>query len=215
MDEDLNGTRVIQAVVQLGWTVFLLAGIGRPARAQGATTYVISPASRFEVATARSGLFSFVGHDHVIRARGVRGRIAYDPAAPARSQVDIVIPAESLEVLTPPDTTEIRKVTAAMRVDVLDVAHHPEIRFVSRSAEPISGGFRVRGDLVLVGTAREVSVDVLVTAGPDTLLAAGTFAVNQTYFGIHPYHGGPGGLVRVADRVTFSFEAVARRTQEP
>lgn len=212
MDENPNGTRVIQAVVQLGWTLFLLAGAGRPARAQSATIYVISPDSRFEVATAKSGLFSFVGHDHVIRARGVRGRIVYDRATPARSQVEIVVPAESLEVLTPPDTAEIRKVTAAMRVDVLDVAHHPEIWFVSRSAEPIPDGFRVRGDLILVGTAREVSVDVHVTAGPDTLLAAGTFAVNQTDFGIRPYHGGPGGLVRVADRVTFSFEAVARRT---
>lgn len=212
MDENPNGTRVIQAVVQLGWTLFLLAGAGRPARAQSATIYVISPDSRFEVATAKSGFFSFVGHDHVIRARGVRGRIVYDRATPARSQVEIVVPAESLEVLTPPDTAEIRKVTAAMRVDVLDVAHHPEIWFVSRSAEPIPDGFRVRGDLILVGTAREVSVDVHVTAGPDTLLATGTFAVNQTDFGIRPYHGGPGGLVRVADRVTFSFEAVARRT---
>jgi polyisoprenoid-binding protein YceI len=173
---------------------------------------VISPDSRFEVATAKSGFFSFVGHDHVIRARGVRGRIMYDRAAPSRSLVDIVVPAESLEVLTPPDSTEIRKVTAAMRIDVLDVAHHPEIRFVSRSAEPIPGGLRVRGDLVLVGAAREVSVDVHVSAGADTLLAAGTFTVSQTTFGIHPYHGGPGGLVRVADRVTFSFQAVALRT---
>jgi polyisoprenoid-binding protein YceI len=215
MDEVLNRTRVIRVVARAGWTAFLLAGTGPPVRAQDATTYVLSADSRFEVAIAKSGLFSFVGHNHVIRARGVRGRVVYDRVAPTRSQVDILVPAESLQVLTPPDTAEIRKVTEAMRSDVLDVAHHPEIRFVSRSVEPIPGGFRVRGDLVLVGTAREVSVDVHVVAGPDTLLAAGSFAVDQSSFGIRPYHGGPGGLVRVADRVTFSFAAVALRTPAP
>jgi polyisoprenoid-binding protein YceI len=189
-----------------------LAGAALPVRAQGGATYVIVPDSRFEVATARSGFFSFLGHDHVIRAHGVQGRIVYDHAAPERSQVEIVVPTESLEVLTPPDTAEIRKVTQAMRSTVLDVTHYPEIRFASRSVEPIPGGFRVRGDLVLVGTAREVSVDVQVTAGADTLLATGAFAVNQSSFGIRPYRGGPGGLVRVADRVRFSFEAVARRS---
>jgi polyisoprenoid-binding protein YceI len=73
----------------------------------------------------------------------------------------------------------------------------------------------VRGDLTLVGQTREVSVDVRVTAGVDTLRASGTFAVKQTTFGIHPYHGGPGGLVHVADRLTFRFDAIALRAAAP
>ena len=121
------------------------------------------------------------------------------------------MPADRLEVLTPPDTEEIRKVTAAMRTEVLDVARFPEVRFVSRAVTPIPNGVRVRGDFTLVGVAREVSVDVQVAPGGDTLRASGTFAVKQSEFGIRPYRGGPGGTVRVADRVTFSFEAVALR----
>lgn len=197
-----------------GWLALLVGG---PAvvQAQNAATYLLSPHSRFEVATTKSGFFSFVGHEHVIRARSVSGHVVYDPADPARSSVAIVVQAESLEVMTPPDTAEIRKVTAAMRTDVLDVAHYPEIRFVSRSVAPIAGGLRVRGDLVLVGQTREVSVDVHVEGGADTLRATGTFAVDQSSFGIHPYRGGPGGLVRVADRVTFRFEAVALRSPAP
>jgi hypothetical protein len=38
--------------------------------------------------------------------------------------------------------------------------------------------------------------------------------VNQTDFGIQPYRGGPGGSVRVADKVTFDFDAVAVRRSE-
>jgi len=39
--------------------------------------------------------------------------------------------------------------------------------------------------------------------------------VKQTDYGIRPYRGGPAGTVRVADRVTFSFEAVGIRSTRP
>ena len=44
-----------------------------------------------------------------------------------------------------------------------------------------------------------------------TIRAAATFSVNQTDFGITPFRGGPGGTVRVADRVTFQIAAIAVR----
>jgi len=187
------------------------------ARAQqpDSVLYVLQPPSRFDVQTGKSGLFAFAGHEHLIRARVVSGRIVQFPGAPERSRVEIVVPSERLEVLTPPDTEEIRKVTAAMRKDVLDVANHPEIRFVSSAVTPIPDGLRIRGDLTLVGATREVTVDVRLVQRADTLRAIGTFAVKQTDFGIRPYRGGPAGIVRVADRVTFSFEAVALRAESP
>jgi polyisoprenoid-binding protein YceI len=197
------------------WVFALLVGVGTAAQAQEAATYVLSPHSRFEVATGKSGLFSLVGHNHLIQARAVTGHVVYDPGAPARSVVEILVLADSLEVLTPPDTEEIRKVTEAMRTDVLDVAHHPEIRFVSRVVEAIPRGLRVRGDLTLAGATREVTVDVRLQVGSDTLRATGAFDVQQTSFGIRPYRGGPGGFVRVADRVTISFAAVALRSPAP
>jgi len=188
-----------------------------PARAQqpDSVLYVLLPQSRFDVQTGKSGLFSFVGHEHLIRAQAMSGRIVYFPGAPERSRVEIVVPSERLEVLTPPDTEEIRKVTAAMRRDVLKVANHPEIRFVSSAVTPIPDGLRIRGDLTLVGATREVTVDVRLVQSEDTLRGTGTFAVKQTDFGIRPYRGGPAGIIRVADRLTFSFEAVALRAESP
>jgi polyisoprenoid-binding protein YceI len=177
--------------------------------------YLISPQSRFDVQTGKSGVFSFAGHAHLIRAQVVSGRIVQFPGAPERSRVEIVVESERLEVLTPPDTEEIRKVTAAMRRDVLDVADHPEIRFVSSAVTPIPDGLRIRGDLTLVGATREVTVDVRLVEAADTVRATGTFAVKQSDFGIRPYRGGPAGIIRVADRVTFSFEALALRAASP
>jgi len=173
--------------------------------------YVVSPASRLEVKTGKAGLFGFLGHDHVIRARAFSGRAVYYPGTPAASHVEITVPAESLEVLTPPDTEEIRKVTAAMRTEVLQVDRFPQMTFVSRSLVPSDSGFRIELEVTMHGAARTVPVDVKVEMGGDTVRATGGFSVKHSDFGMRRFRGGPGGSVKVADRVTFDFEAVAVR----
>ena len=156
-------------------------------------------------------MLGFAGHEHVIRARAFSGRIEYHADAPADSRVEVVVPTDSLEVLTPPDTEEIRKVTATMRSDVLDVAHYPEIRLTTRSVEPNNGHLRVVAALTIKGVTRDVPLDVRFTISGDTLRATTAFAIKQTDFGIRPYRGGPGGTVRVADKVSFDVSAVAVR----
>jgi polyisoprenoid-binding protein YceI len=174
--------------------------------------YRLSPNSRLEVKTGKAGLFGFAGHDHVIRARAFSGSVVYYPKAPANSHLEITVIADSLEVLTPPDTAEIRKVTAAMRSDVLKIDQHHEIRLVSRQVTPTADGFHIVGALTLVGQTREVPLDVAVRLGLDSLRASTKFSVKQTDFGIKPYSGGPAGTVKVADRVKFTIDAVALRS---
>jgi polyisoprenoid-binding protein YceI len=190
--------------------LFLAVQIGVP----DSLVYTVSPQSRFEVQVGRSGMLSVLGHDHLIRARAFSGRVVYRPSAPARSHLAIVVRADSLEVLTPPDTAEIRKVTEVMRGQVLRVDRSPEIRFLSREVTPAPHGFRVRGDLTIAGVTREVTADVATTggagAGGDTLRAEGRLEVKQTDFGITPVRAG-GGTVRVADRVVITFAVVAVR----
>jgi polyisoprenoid-binding protein YceI len=173
--------------------------------------YRLLPGSCFQVKTGKAGLLSFAGHSHLIQARAFRGLVVYYPKSPAASHLEITVVTDSLEVLTPPDTAEIRKVTAAMRTDVLNTAEHHEIRLVSRQVTPTATGFRVLAALTLVGQTREVPVEVRVRIGADTLRAAAAFDIKQTDFGIKPYSGGPGGTVKVADRVTFDIHAIALR----
>lgn len=185
------------------------------APAQSADTdsvvFLLSAASQLDVRTGKSGLLGFAGHEHLIRAHEFSGRIVYYPAAPAASRVEIVIATKGLEVLTPPDTAEIRKVTAAMRTGVLDVAQYPEIRLESRSIEVRGGMVHMVGALTIKGQTREVPIRAPLDIGGDTLRVSTTFVVKQTDFGIRPYRGGPAGTVRVADRVTFEIDVVAIR----
>ena len=67
--------------------------------------------------------------------------------------------------------------------------------------------------MTLAGQTRTVPLDVVTRIGGDTLQAGSTFSLKQSDFGIKPYQGGPGGTVKVADRVTREIEAVAVRAQ--
>jgi polyisoprenoid-binding protein YceI len=201
--------------VAQGWLVLLAAAVvaagaalaSAQTPAPDSVVYRLVPSSRFEVRTGKAGLFGFAGHSHMVRARAFAGSVQYQPGDPSASRLEITIPADSLEVLTPPDTAEIRKVTETMRTQVLHVDQYPEIRFIATAATPTPSGFRLDGQLTLVGQTRPVPVEATVEVGPDTLRARGTFAVKQTDFGIKPV----GGAVKVADRVTFDFDAVAVR----
>ena len=195
-------------------TLLALLLLARTALAQqpdagDSVIYRLAPSSRLQVKTGKAGLFGFAGHTHVIQARAFQGQIVYYPKNPASSRLDIRVLAESLAVLTPGDTAEQRKVTETMRTRVLRISEYPEIRLVSRRVAATKQGFHLTGALTLAGRTRELPIDVAVRWKPDTLMATATFSVKQTDFGIKPVTAGPGGTVKVADRVTFDIRAVA------
>ena len=179
--------------------------------ARDSVVYELASSSRLVVRTGKAGLFGFAGHEHLIRAREFSGRIVYYPQQPESSRVTVSIATAGLEVLTPPDTAEIRKVTAAMRTEVLDVAQYSQITLTSQAVEQTGDTLRVQAALTVKSRTRTVPLVVRVQMGPDTLRATTTFTVRQSDYGIRPYRGGPGGTVRVADAVSFDVDAIALR----
>jgi len=204
------------AIVPSPWRTLLLLsllpGLPREVRALQArpdpAVYLVDASSRLVVKTGKAGLFGFAGHTHIIRARAVSGQLVYHPGKPT-SLLRIKLPTDSLEVLTPQDTAEIRKVTEAMRTDVLNVEKYPDMAFAADSLDARTGKMGMRLALTMHGVTRVVPVTADVTIGADTIKASGTFVAKQTDFGIKPFRGGPGGTVKVADKVTFCFDLVA------
>jgi len=172
--------------------------------------YHADPASRLVVKTGKAGLFGFAGHTHVIRARAISAELVYHPGKPT-SYLRIKLPTDSLEVLTPPDTAEIRKVTEAMRTEVLHVDRYPEMTFAADSLNARTGKLEMQLAVTMEGRTRKLPVIADVSIGRDTIRARGTFTAKQTEFGIKPFSGGPAGTVKVADKVTFCFDLVATR----
>ena len=207
---EMRRTQVRQALI----VVMLCAGAAQSlaAQASDSVVYRIDPSSRLVVKTGKSGFFGFAGHNHVIRARDVSGEMVYRAGEP-KSRLHLVVPTDRLEVLTPPDTAEIRKVTKSMRTEVLHVEKHPRMTFAADDIEAKTGKVELQLAVTMEGTTRRIPVTADVKVSPDRLTASGTFTAKQTDFGIKPFKGGPGGIVKVADQVTFCFDLVAVRAE--
>ena len=197
--------------------LLLISGTAQAQQPQAGDSviYRLASSSRLVVKTGKAGLFGFAGHSHVIQARAFQGEIVYYPKSPSSSRLDIRVLADSLKVLTPNDTAEIRQVTETMRTKVLHTAEYPEIRLVSRRVVREGAGFHIIGALTLAGHTRELPIEVAVRIGADSLEATSQFSVKQSDFGIKPVSAGPGGTVKVADRVSFEIKAVALRERSP
>lgn len=204
----------IGARLALG-AILAVAPVGLHAQAvSDSVVYAVAPGSRFEVKTSKGGLFAVFGHSHRIQARAFTGCIVYRPDDVADSRVEIRIPTDSLQVLTPSDTAEIRQVTANMRNEVLDVHQYPDIGFASSVVKPTDGGLKITGVFAMHGVQRAVTVDVKTTVAPDTLRASTSFRLKQTDFDIHPYHAAL-GTVSVGNDVTIILDVVAVRDPGP
>ncbi len=187
-------------------------GAGLPgAPAPDSVVYRIVPASHFDVVTGKGGLFGFAGHRHRIRAGEVNGEAVYYADSLGLSHVEVSVPVTSLEVLTPRDTAEVRKVRHTMLTDVLHPEQHPRVSFSGQLTSLHRDEASVLATLTLEGVSRTIPVMATVHITPYSLLATCRFTVKQSDFGITPFSGGPMGTVKVADEVTFEIEAMGVR----
>lgn len=92
------------------------------------------------------------------RFSGVRGEIDFDPKDPLHATAWLEIDAASV------DTGDAKRDAHLRSADFLDVEHHPNIRFESRTIRRDGGGpFLVTGDLTIRGTTKPVAVKVEVS----------------------------------------------------
>jgi len=195
--------------------VLVLLCLPRAAAAAG-TFAVDAKTSRVLVHAGKTGIGSFAGHEHDAVTSTLSGEVIADFDDLSRSSVDVSIDARSLRITDRDESAEdVQKVQQTMLgPEVLDVARFPTIRLRSRAVtgtRVLSGVYvaAVAGELSLHGVTKAITVPLQLDTRGDTLTATGKMLVKQTDFGIEPITTA-GGLVKVEDEVTISFEIVAR-----
>lgn len=82
-------------------------------------------------------------------------QLAFDPADPAKSSVEVSIDAASI------DTREAQRDTHLRSPDFLDVEKFPKLTYKSRKVEPAGDKkYKVAGDLTIHGVSRDVALEV-------------------------------------------------------
>lgn len=169
--------------------------------------------STWQIDTAHT-VVSFTGkHMMITKVRGifkdVTGTVEYDEADPARSSVEVAIPASTIETGMEARDNHLRS------ADFLDVESHPALTFRSTSIEPRGDRWAITGDLTIRGVTRPVVLDTEalgVVQGMDGRRHAGFAAatkIKRSDWGLTWNVGLEAGGWLVSDEISIELDVAA------
>ncbi len=180
------------------------------------TTVPIEVTGDYRLDPAHSRIGFVARHAMVTKVRGsfkdVAGTGHFDAEDPANSSVTLVIQAASI------DTGNADRDAHLRSNEFFDMERFPEIRFESRSVEAAGPGtYRVRGDLAIKGTTKEVTFDLEYTGaavdpfGNHRIGFEGTTTINRKDWGVSWNAPLEAGGVLVSEKITLEFDVSAVR----
>lgn len=199
-----------------------LAGQAVAGEPQTATEYRIAPGeSEINVLVFRAGALGRLGHNHVVTARELDGRVMV-AETPGASALELTVPVAALRVDDPEarstagpafegevsedDRAGTRRNMLGPRL--LDAAHYPEVHVRSTLIRGSFDDLLVTADIDIRGTRHAVELPVNAVLYGDRLVATGRAQLTHEDLGLTPFTAGFGTL-RVADELTLKFRIVA------
>ena len=189
---------------------------------RGATVYEVSAKdSDIRILVYRAGTLARLGHNHVMTAGALTGKVWINPAL-EKSGLQLSFPVEQMVV----DDPAARKASGddfppdipaadrdgtrknMLRPEVLDGEHFHNITLRSTKVSGTASAPRILTHVTIKDASRDVDVPAKVTVEGSKLTASGEFDLKQTDFGIKPFSIGLGTL-SVKDELHVSFKIVA------
>ena len=206
----------------LTFLALLLSAAPSVAQRTPIVLHVDGAASRIYVVTHRTGLLSFLGHEHAILAQKWTADVCLDEPTHAASRATLTIDARTLDIDAdsaralaglgggPSDKQRTQIYAKLHGAKGLATAQYPEIRFETVSVSEAGGGrLLIRGRMTIKGVTRDF--DLPVKAEPHAsgqMHFVGKTSFRQSDFGIRPES--IAGVVKVADIVDLHVSIVGR-----
>jgi polyisoprenoid-binding protein YceI len=172
--------------------------------------------SKFIAHALAGGLLWFKGHDHLVAVREFTGEAQLTPNSITPASLVITAKTASMvetsSVFTEPQKQIINK---ELREIVLLPDQYPEIVFrstnvIGKVTAPNQYDLKIAGDLTLHGVTRPITIPTKVTVTGNELRAQGEFSISRNDFKVKATSA-VHGLVRVKDRVKFTFDIVGHQ----
>jgi polyisoprenoid-binding protein YceI len=193
-----------------------------PAQAQHSGTYEIDPArSELHWRVYSAGALSGLGHNHVIAARGISGRVQL--AEPMQdSQFSLQIPLSSLVVDDPPLRSRYGKDFSSqpsaediagtrenmLGAKLLNAASFPLLRIHGKGS---AADGQMHVTLEIHGRNLPLTIPVKIQVSDKGITARGNFSLTHAQLGLRPFSAALGAL-KVAEKMDFTFNIRARRS---
>jgi polyisoprenoid-binding protein YceI len=180
------------------------------------TRYRFDPdRSRFTVRAFAGGLLSFLGHSPAFAVHSFTGELRFDPGTVEEAGVDVIVRADSLEVVGDVRPGDRKEIEERMKREVLETAAYPEVRYDAGllDAEAAGGNrhrLRFGGRLSLHGVDALLAVTVDLFLYDDGVRMAGSFPLRLSDFRIRPVTA-LGGAIRLRDEARAEFDLGAGR----
>jgi len=179
----------------------------RDAAERGAKVYRVEPGDSLVVVRVyRGGRLAKLGHDHIVSSREPRGFIDAD-----KGRCDLYVALESLALddaaqraaagfESTPSESDIAGTRSNMLEKVLEADRFP---FVVLRVRSVAQGV-LEAEVSLHGVTRPMRIPAKIDSGGERIDVSGSFALNQSDFGIEPFSV-LGGALTVQDRVDLTF----------
>jgi polyisoprenoid-binding protein YceI len=179
--------------------------------------YRLDPSRSSFIAHAFSGgLLWFKGHDHLIGIPEFEGEASVTPDGLLPASLELTAKASAMGETSAKFTEEQKKIiNKELKEIVLEPAKYPDIVFRSTTVagKREEGGqydVKITGNLTLHGVTRQVTIPAKVTLNGGELRAQGEFKIQRSDFGVKSTKA-LHGLVRVRNKVKFTFDIVGRQ----
>ena len=193
---------------------------------------IVDDASHVVVLAYRTGLLSFLAHDHAILAREWSARLCMVPTEPGSARGVARVRTSALEIDTdqarslaglagagPSEQTRLELQQKLLAPAALDAAGHPWITLTldSVAVESVGDGGAAEGygygSVTIRGIERSVAFPLRIRSGAGGVSVLARLRLRQTDFGIQPES--VAGVVKVADEVEVRVTLLARASGDP
>jgi polyisoprenoid-binding protein YceI len=175
-------------------------------------------ASQLLVFAYREGAMSALGHNHVLRIRGLAGSVQLATEL-TRSRFELHFPVAEISIDEPALRAEAGEDFASVVSDSArtgtrnNLLQFPTISLTSERVESQSeGAFTVLTRINVRGVDYSVPVPLRLQRTQDELTATGEFTLKQSQLGLTPFSVLMGAL-RVSDEMRLRFKLVAQRVK--
>lgn len=173
--------------------------------------YRLDPAqTQVSVLLGKTGLFGFMGDNHVIDVPVSEGTLVFDPSTNKFLSLEFILDTGRIKVLDPNIKEETRDVVQEKMVGekVLDVSKYPTIRFFSTAFNKSNQGnsWRIPGNMTVKDKTVSVEITAEIQIESSGFTAKGQAELKLSDFGITP-PGAGAGTIKVKNLFDVEFES--------
>ena len=112
----------------------------------------------------------------------------------------------SIDITTDSLYSDDAKLTGHLKnADFFDVKNHPKATFKSTKIEKADKGYKVTGDLTLLGKTKSVSFPATIATTADALTVSASFTIDRTEWGMNYGKG------KIEDKVAIGIAVTAKK----